>query len=97
MSGKEADELFQFLLDGAVRKLIHCMIAEGNTEAEIMKEVEEIQRIYKRENTPKGVLMSASKETLMEFVRVCQDYYEKALKNNPNIADSVCRRTDYIH
>lgn len=97
MTEKEAEELFQFVLNGAVKKMIHCMVAEGNKEDEIIDAVGRIQEKYKNVYTPKGVLMSYSEETLREFVKACQDHHEKALENNPSIAHSICKRTDYNH
>lgn len=43
MTEKEAEELFQFVLNGAVKKMIHCMVAEGNKEDEIIDAVRRIQ------------------------------------------------------
>ena len=97
LTEKESDELFQFLMEGAVRKLINCMVAEGNTEEEIVHELKRIQKEYKKENTPEGVIMTATEETLRKIVRAGQDYLRRALENNPSIADSVCRKTNYIH
>ena len=97
LTEKESDELFQFLIEGAVRKLINCMVAEGNTEEEIVHELKRIQKEYKKENTPEGVIMTATEETLRKIVRAGQDYLKRALENNPSIADSVCRKTNYIH
>lgn len=96
LTEKESDELFQFLMEGAVRKLINCMVAEGNTEEEIVHELKRIQKEYKKENTPEGVIMTATEETLRKIVRAGQDYLRKALENNPSIADSVCRKMNVV-
>lgn len=97
MDKKEKMELFQFILDGSVRKMVHCLVAEKEPKEDIVEFLQELQKKYQDVDTPESCVMAATPEKLDAIVGECQDYYERALESNPSIEDSVCKKSYYSH